>query len=343
MSNELILIVEDDHEIANSLSEWLRLMGFQTLVASTGRAALELLHRILPAMIISDINMPEMDGYQFYEIVRARPEWTTIPFLFLTARSERNDVLAGKGLGVDDYIIKPWSPDELLVAIQAKIQRAETVAYTQLQRAYKDSLIVLAAAIEARDAYTRGHVERVSVYAVIIGDELGLDERQIADLELGAILHDVGKIAVPESILSKPDKLTEAETLEMRKHPLTGAAMIKDVPYLAAAVPCIRYHHERYDGSGYPEGLAGEAIPLNARILAVADTFDALITKRVYRPPCSLDVALDSIRAGSGWLYDPQVVAAFFRAFDKGWLTAAADGSGIAVTSRLLKLPNVTS
>lgn len=344
MSNELILIVEDDHEIANSLSEWLRLMGYQTLVGTSGRAALELLHRIVPAIIISDISMPEMDGYEFYETVRTRPEWTTIPFLFLTARSERNDILAGKGLGVDDYIIKPWSPDELLIAIRAKIQRAEAVAYTQLQRAYKDSLIVLAAAIEARDAYTRGHVERVSVYAVILGHELGLDEHQLADLELGAILHDIGKIAVPESILGKPDKLTAAEIVEMRKHPNTGAAMIKEVPYLAAAIPCIRCHHEWYDGSGYPDGLAGEAIPLNARILAVADTLDALITKRVYRPPCTLEYALTIIRIGAGKHYDPLVVEALFNTIEKGWLTVVADHAEVsAETIHLLKLPNVTT
>lgn len=344
MSDELILVVEDDVEIANSLSEWLKLVGYQTLLANSGQAALEILQRVVPAIIISDIGMPEMDGYQFYETVRAHPEWVTVPFLFLTARSERNDVLAAKGLGVDDYIIKPWSPDELLIAIQAKIQRAETVAYTQLQRAYKDSLIVLAAGIEARDAYTRGHVERVSVYAVIIGHELGLDEKRLSELELGAILHDIGKIAVPESILSKPDKLTEAETIEMRKHPITGAAMIKDVPYLAAAIPCIRHHHERYDGSGYPDGLAGEAIPLHARILAVADTLDALITKRVYRPPCTLEEALEIIRNGSGRLYDPAVVAAFFRAIDKGWFTVIAGNAGLTAKNiHLFKLPHVTA
>jgi putative two-component system response regulator len=339
MNNQLILIVEDDPDIANSLSEWLRLVGYQTLHAPTGRVALELLHRIVPAIIISDISMPEMDGYQFYETVRARPEWTTVPFLFLTARSERNDILAGKGLGADDYIIKPWSPDDLLIAIQAKIHRSEAVAFSQLQKAYKDSLIVLAAAIEARDAYTRGHVERVSIYAVVIGHEMGLDEHLLADLELGAILHDIGKIAVPESVLGKPDKLTELEALEMRKHPVTGAAMIKDVPYLAAALPTIRHHHERWDGSGYPDGLAGEAIPLNARILAVADTLDALITKRVYRPPSTIDYALNIIRTGSGKHFDQHVVEAFFRAIDKGWLAVGPNPNDIAIPSAEFKLP----
>jgi len=320
MSNELILVVEDELEISASLSEWLQLVGYQVETAGNGRQALALLQSVLPAIIISDINMPEMDGYEFYEAVRAHPEWTTIPFLFLSARSGSNDILAAKGLGADDYIVKPWSPDELLMALKAKIQRAEAVAFSQLQRAYKDSLIVLAAAIEARDAYTRGHVDRVSVYAVIIGREMNLDEHQLVDLELGAILHDIGKIAVPESILSKPGKLNEQEWHEMRQHPVFGAAMIKDVPYLAAAIPYIRHHHERFDGQGYPDGLIGESIPLGARILAVADTLDAMTTQRVYRPACTLDETLAVIRQGAGTNFDPLVVAAFFRVLNKGWV-----------------------
>jgi len=211
VNSDLILIVEDEEDIANSLCEWLNMVGYRTHVAYNGATALDDLARIQPDIILSDISMPDLDGYQFYEAVRARPEWTTTPFLFLTARAERNDVLAAKGLGADDYIIKPWAPDELLVAIQAKLKRAQEVSFAQLRRAYRDSLIVLAAAIEARDPHTRSHVERVSEYALLLGRELGLNDYQLAELEFGAILHDIGKIAVPESILAKTDLLGENE------------------------------------------------------------------------------------------------------------------------------------
>ncbi len=328
MSNELILIVEDDEENAQSVSEWLELVGYQTLWAATAQSALEQLEHVQPTLILSDINMPQMDGYQFYKAVRARPEWTAIPFLFLTGRAERRDMLAAKGLGADDYLIKPWSPDELLLAVHAKIKRMKEVALVQLRQAYKDSLFILAAAIEARDAYTRGHLGRVAAYATIVGRELGLNEQQLADLELGAILHDIGKIAVSENILAKSDGLNEQEFAEMRKHPAIGAAMIKDISYLAAAIPTIRHHHERYDGNGYPDGLVGEAIPFMARVLAVADALDAMTTHRIYRPARSLAETLEIIRRESGKQFDPQVVAALFQAIDNGLLTAISALNG---------------
>ena len=317
MNSDLILIVEDEEDIANSLCEWLNMVGYRTHVAYNGATALDDLARIQPDIILSDISMPDLDGYQFYEAVRARPEWTTTPFLFLTARAERNDVLAAKGLGADDYIIKPWAPDELLVAIQAKLKRAQEVSFAQLRRAYRDSLIVLAAAIEARDPHTRSHVERVSEYALLLGRELGFNDYQLAELEFGAILHDIGKIAVPESILAKTDLLGENEMAEMRRHPDIGASMVKDIPYLLPAIPGIKHHHERYDGKGYPDGLAGEAIPLPARILAVADALDAMTTRRPYRPPRSLEDALVVMRAESGKQFDPKVVAALERIMER--------------------------
>jgi putative two-component system response regulator len=317
VTHELILIVEDEEEIASSLCEWLRMVSYRTHVAHDGAIALDELARIQPDIIISDISMPELDGYQFYEAVRAHPEWTTIPFLFLTARAERNDVLAAKGLGADDYIIKPWSPDELLLAIQAKLKRAQEVNFAQLRRAYRDSLIVLAAAIEARDPHTRSHVERVAEYALLLGRELGLNDHQLAELEFSAILHDIGKISVPEAILLKTDTLDKNEMAEMRRHPDVGAAMVKDIPYLLPAIPGIKHHHERYDGKGYPDGLAGEAIPLAARILAVADALDAMTTRRPYKPPRSLEDALVVMRAESGRQFDPKVVAALERIMER--------------------------
>jgi putative two-component system response regulator len=323
MTGELILIVADNEALSQGLREWLQMVGYQVELAPNGKEGLRRLEARMPDIIISDISMPVMDGFEFFESVRTRPEWTTIPFLFLTARAEKKDVLIGKGLGADDYITKPWGPEELLTAVRVKLKRTQDIALAQLQLAYKDSLTVLANAIESRDAYTRGHVERVSAYAAVIAREMGWTEAQLADLELGAILHDIGKIAVPEHILGKPGKLTDEEFAEMRKHPETGAFMIRNIPYLAVAIPCIRHHHERYDGEGYPDKLAGEAIPLAARLLTVADMFDAMTSDRPYREGLPIDEGVAAITAEAGSHFDPHVVEAFARACQKGLIAEA--------------------
>jgi putative two-component system response regulator len=320
MSGELILVVEDEPALASGLRDTLEMVGYQVMTAGHGQEGLRLLEQIEPALIISDISMPIMDGYQFFSAVRAQPRWTATPFLFLTARSHKSDMLIGKGLGADDYLTKPWSTDELLVAIAAKLKRSQEIAIAQLQQAYKVSLSVLANAIEARDAYTRGHVERVAQYALAMGRELRLSAEQLNSLELGAILHDIGKIAVPEAILAKPASLTSRETEEMRKHPITGAHMLKDMTYLAEAIPAVRHHHEHYDGTGYPDGLSGEDIPLEARIVAVADALDAMTSERAYRIAQSFEQAAAEIVHQSGQQFDPQVVAAFRRIWEAGQL-----------------------
>ncbi|MBI5053751.1 MAG: response regulator [Chloroflexi bacterium] len=317
MSGELILIVEDDAMLAQGLQDWLQFVGYRVQLASNGREALERLENVHPDIILADIIMPQMDGYQLFEAVRSRPELNAIPFLFLTGRAQKRDILIGKGLGADDYITKPWGPEELLTAIRVKLKRTKDIAFTQLQRAYKDSLTVLANAIEARDAYTRGHVERVSSYSVMIAREMEMDDDEVDEIELGAILHDIGKIHVHESILSKPGDLTPEEISEMRKHTEIGAFMVKDIPYLVPATPIIKYHHERYDGMGYPEGLSGEGIPLHARIMAIADLFDALTTLRSYHEALSPEEAVAYIQNEAGKHFDPKIVEVFVRAWQK--------------------------
>lgn len=326
MSGELILVVEDEPSLASGLKDTLEMVGYQVMTAGNGQEGLRSLEEIQPALIISDIGMPVMDGYQFFNAVRAQPKWTATPFLFLTARAHRSDMLIGKGLGADDYITKPWSTDELLVAISSKLRRSQEIAIAQLQQAYKATLSVLANAIEARDAYTRGHVERVAQYSLAMGRELSLAGARLDNLEFGAILHDIGKIAVPEAILGKPRELSAPETEEMRKHPVTGAHMLKDMSYLADAIPAVRHHHERYDGTGYPDRLAGEEIPLEARIVAVADTLDAMTSERAYRDAQSFERAAEEIIRQSGHQFDPQVVAAFRRIWEAGQLLLGPQG-----------------
>jgi putative two-component system response regulator len=316
MSQETILIVEDNPILREGLQEMLELEGFGVFTASNGQQALDSMNDRSPDLILSDIAMPIMDGYTFFRSVRERSEWVSIPFVFLTARGEREDVLAGKDMGAEDYLVKPVTREDLITVVNSRLERSHQLHVVQLQQAYETSLAVLANAIEVRDQYTRGHVERVMAYAFAIAENLNGMEFDHDQLRFGAMLHDIGKIHIRETTLCKEGSLTKDEWSEIKLHPSTGAEMIKDIPYLSPAIPVVRYHHERWDGSGYPQGLSGEAIPLVARVVTVADGFDAMTTDRPYSTARSLDQARQEIIAGSGTRYDPDVVAAFNKAWD---------------------------
>jgi len=199
---------------------------------------------------------------------------------------------------------------------QAYVQ--ERARRQELQEAYLATVRVLAAAIETRDAYTGGHVERVATYSVAIGRELGWDPERLYTLELGALLHDVGKIGIADYVLLKADRLTDEEWAIMRQHPEVGARMLQHVPFLRHSLGCVLYHHERFDGRGYPTGLSGLAIPIEARVVAVADAFDAMTSTRPYRRALPLAVALEEIERCTGTQFDPEVAAAFLRAVRAG-------------------------
>ncbi len=315
-NKETILIVEDNQILREGLRDILSYEGFTILTAVHGQDALDQMGTITPDLILSDISMPEMDGITFFKSVRSHSDWVTIPFVFLTARGEKEDVLTGKNLGAEDYLIKPLSREELLTAVRGRLNRSRQIRVAQLQQAYEASLTVLANAIDVRDAYTRGHVERVTAYSQVLAFELGWQGRQVEQLRFGAILHDIGKIIIQESTLLKPGALDNAEWEIMKKHPITGAEMIKDIPYLVPAIPVIRHHHERWDGKGYPDQLAGYAIPLSARIVAIADGFDAMTIDRPYRERFTLENAAKEIDRCCGSQFDPGVVAAFKKAWD---------------------------
>ncbi len=315
MAGETILIVEDNDVLRQGLEALLQAEGYAVLTASQGQEALQQMQSVAPDLILSDISMPEMDGYTFFEHVRSRPDWVSIPFIFLTARRGREDIFAGKKLGAEDYLVKPVTRQELTTTIRSRLERSHQLLLAQLQQAYSSSLVMLANAIELRDQYTRGHVERVRDHAQVLGRQMGLTSSQMEQLHYGSILHDIGKIHIPESVLKKPGPLSESEWADMKKHPLIGAEMVKDIPYLAPAIPVIRSHHERWDGTGYPDGLAGEDIPLVARIVTVADSLDAMSTSRPYQQAMTPDQAYEEILRNSGTKYDPAVV----RAFQRGW------------------------
>ena len=313
-----LLIVEDNHDLRNGLKDILTFEGYTVLSASNGRDAIDQMKAVSPDLIISDITMPEMNGYEFFDAVRARPEGITIPFIFLTARGERDDVMKGKNLGAEDYLVKPVTRSELVNAVQSRLTRFRQLQMAQMESAYQYTLTALANGIEVRDRYTRGHVERVTHYSLAIAEQLGWRGKRLEGLRFGAILHDIGKIFVKEEILSKAGALTEAEREEMLHHPNNGAEMVRDIAYLQVAIPVIRYHHERWDGSGYPEGLVGEQIPIEARLIAVADVFDAMTTDRPYHSAETLETAYKYIYDMSGKHFDPLVVHAFQRVWEAG-------------------------
>jgi putative two-component system response regulator len=312
------LIVDDNKALREAMYEMLTLAGFEVLSAGNGYQALEHLKSVTPNLIISDITMPEMDGYDFFDQVRAKQDWLSIPFIFLTARGAKKDIMDGKGLGAEDYLVKPIHRDELLNAVRSRLSRSNQLRIVRLREAYESTLTMLANAIEVRDPYTRGHVERVRDYALMLADEMGLQPPLLDSLRFGAILHDIGKIHIHDVVLRKEETLNGEEWNWIRQHPIIGAEMVRDIPYLQSAIPVILHHHEFWDGSGYPEQLAGEDIPLLARIVVVADAFDAMTTDRAYQPAKTLEAAMKEVIKNAGIKYDPDIVAALEKGWDSG-------------------------
>ena len=322
-----VLVVEDDAAMMVALRDILVAAGYRVRTAANGKAALEVIDEQRPSLILSDISMPVMDGIQLFGAVRKKPGGLGIPFVFLTARGTRQEIFAGKSMGADDYIPKPITGPELISAVQSRLQRADEMMLAQLKTSYKAVLRILAIAIEARDPLTRDHVDRVAAYAQAMAAELGWGDDRKEALEFGAILHDIGKIQVYEGILRKTGPLDSDEWENMRKHPAVGAKMIEDIPYLAPAIPMVLHHHERWDGTGYPDGLSGENIPEDARLLAVVDAFDAMTSDRPYRAAIDIETAYGLVVAEAARQFDPNMVEAFTRCWGRHELQAIAKGS----------------
>ncbi|UCF60567.1 MAG: HD domain-containing protein, partial [Anaerolineaceae bacterium] len=271
------------------------------------------------------------DGIMLYEAVRELPGGKETPFVFLTARGAREDVFAGKSLGVDDYITKPISSHELLTTVRTRLRRSNELMFEQMKSAYKLTLVMLAGGIEARDQYTYKHIMRLNEYSSAMAQELGWPETRLEALEFGAILHDIGKLDINRSILEKKEPLTAEEWKEMRRHTEYGAFVLKKIDqhdplhYLAPALPIVLYHHEAWDGSGYPEGLKGEEIPEEARLLAVVDSFDAMTSDRPYRLSLGPSRAFEEIKNRAGAQFDPKMVEVFIHCWEQGRIKKIMD------------------
>jgi putative two-component system response regulator len=255
--------------------------------------------------------MPQMDGFTLLRTVRAHATGTAVPFLFLSARTESAATMQARALGADDYLFKPFDADDLSLAVRAKLARRRAVERFDTHAAHLQTVLMLSNVIEARDTNTHGHVERVQTYALELARALGWSEEALAVLEFGALLHDIGKILVPSAILNKASSLQPDEWAVLRRHPEVGAGMLAGVDHLRAAVPYALTHHERWDGSGYPRGLAGAAIPIEGRLLSVVDAYDAMTSLRPYHSPMPHQAACAEIEQRSGRQFDPQMAAAF--------------------------------
>jgi putative two-component system response regulator len=308
-----ILLAEDDDILRSMTTTILEMAGHQVFSYENGELALEAFPSVAPDLIVSDISMPFLTGYGLLDGVRQLAEGKVVPFLFLSALSERDDVTRARELGADDYLFKPYDPDELITAVRTRLERRRAAELFDTRQAHLQTVILLANIIEARDEYTRGHVERVQEYAQELGQALGWSPEDLAILEYGALLHDVGKVSIPEAILNKPDHLTPEEISVMKQHTITGVKIIDGIAHLHAARAYILYHHEKWDGTGYPEGLKGEAIPREGRLLALADVFDALTSDRSYHTGMTVGQGLDFIRRESGKHFDPKMALVFIK------------------------------
>ena len=310
---EKILVVDDNSDLRELAEAILKTKNYQITLAENGKEALEIFDRTSPDLIISDISMPEMDGFAFLEAVRSRHKGAAVPFLFLSAYSQKANLSQARRLAVDDYLIKPFDAQELLDAVRVRLDRRQAVQLFDTRDAHLQTVLLMANIIEARDPYTRGHIDRVCTIAMLFGKELGWDQSSLAILEFGAILHDIGKLVIPTTILNKDSDFTPEEWDIMRQHPETGAKMIEGVHHLKPALPFILYHHERWDGSGYPYGLKGENIPLAGRVMALADVYDAITSDRPYHKGSSKEKALEMFKEKSGIHFDPFLVREFMK------------------------------
>ena len=312
-----ILLLEDDHNLRQGIALALQFHGFEVHHVADGVEGLDALTDFRPDLIISDINMPRMNGLDFFRNMRKIPDLTQIPFIFLTGNNASHDIQSGRELGIEDYITKPIQTENLLRIVNARLLRAAEIRTAHLNEAFLQTIQVLANTIESKDHHTPGHLDRVSRYAVWFAQELGWSEEQITDVQYGARLHDIGKIIVPDHILNKPGQLDPEEWALIRRHPVEGVRIIDEIPLLTGAIPFIRAHHEKWDGSGYPDGLAGEQIPIEGRLLAIVDVFDAMTSDRAYRKSLSIKEAAAYISEKAGSEFDPELADVFLRVVDR--------------------------
>jgi len=305
-----ILVVDDDPLNVEMLCAFLEDEGYRTVGAHSGSEAVDLLGHSVPDVILLDVMMPDINGFEVCERLKRAPETRFIPIVLVTALSAREDRVRGIDAGADDFLSKPVDRAELTARTRSLVRLKRSI--DELESAER-VIQTLAKAIEARDGYTEQHTERVTRRAMALGETIGLPEQSLRVLFHGGMLHDVGKIGIPEAILGWPGGLDDARFAIMQTHPVIGVDICRPLrsTLVQAALPIIRHHHERVDGRGYPDGLAGEEIPLLARIAAISDAYDAMTSDRPYRRGMAPDAALRLLSEGAGTQWDRDLVGAF--------------------------------
>ncbi|MDD5558478.1 HD domain-containing phosphohydrolase [Candidatus Methylomirabilis sp.] len=325
MANKTILVVDDNPQNVELLTVLMQAEGYEVVVAADGLEALAQVAAFPPDLILLDIMMPKLDGYAVCRRLKQEAPTRLVPIVLLTALGAEEARVQGIEAGADDFIMKPFSRAELRARVRSLLRLK---AFTDELEYAEAMLLALSRTVEAKDPYTQGHCERLAAYSVALGRKLGLPPEELTALDRGGVLHDLGKIGIPDAILLKPSGLSEAEWVIMREHTVIGERICQSLRSLLRVLPIIRHHHERWDGSGYPDGLAGEAIPLTARILQIADIFDALMTARPYKPAWSLQTACNILRdeVACGWR-DPAVVGPFIELVERGELPGSEAGA----------------
>jgi len=329
-----ILIVDDEELLCRLLAQRLKGEGYSCVTANNGREALGHFYKDTFSLIISDIKMPEMDGIELLKRVRdLNPKMMVI---MVTAYPEIDMAVEAMRLGAYDFLIKPADLDLILLSVKKALEKKRLEdeleayhknlerlveertaklqhAYRVLKKAHLDSVMVLAEAIDAKDPYTRGHSDRVRRMSLKIAMHLRFSEDRLERLEYGALLHDIGKIGIKDDVLQKPGVLNAGEYQYIQQHPLIGVKIVEGIEFFKDKIPMIRCHHEYFDGSGYPDGLVGEAIPLEARIITVPDAFDAMASLRPHRRAMPLEEILMELEKGRAKQFDPKILGIFLR------------------------------
>jgi response regulator RpfG family c-di-GMP phosphodiesterase len=347
-----VLIVDDEPSVRKLLATLLSQAGVGCSAAANPNEALSMLETTCFAAVISDLRMGATSGFELLREVRTH--YPGLAFLMATGVDDVRVGVQAMKLGADDYLLKPFDVDVVLVSLQRALERKQLerevenyrhhleeivsqrtqqlqVAMTELRHSHSATLEALGSAIDLRDGPTAGHSRRVLLYSLTIAEQIGGMEDHLKTLGMGAWLHDIGKLAIPDSILLKPGALDERERQIMQRHVWLGYDLVKGIPFLADAAGVILAHHERYNGSGYPRGLRGDSIPMCARIFAVADSFDAMTSDRPYRLALPVHTARAEIHAGRGELFDPEIVDAFFAVGEDAWKLAGAGAQSASI------------
>ncbi|MBV9773216.1 MAG: response regulator [Gemmatimonadetes bacterium] len=333
-----VLVVDDEPNIRSILLRALGGGGYELSEAPDGESALAIIEAGGVDVVLSDLLMPGMSGTELLSLAKSRDD--ALGFIILTGVGTMEDAIRALRLQADDYLLKPFNLDEVLLSVERALRHRRLVLENryyqehlegrvaeqaqQIESLFADALFTIAGAVEARDGYTGGHIERVTRYAVATGRAMGVNADTLRQLWVAGLLHDVGKVAIPDQILGKPGRLSQEEYGIMQRHPTIGANILERSSFLRPAIDGVLHHHERWDGTGYPQRLRGEEISLVGRILAVADAYDAIVTTRPYRKKSPSEAAVAELRRCAGTQFDPEVVEAFLRALRDG-LPEAAD------------------